>query len=63
MEKLQDKLRYLAIVLLCLLNLGFGLRAGQSLMAFAGAAGLVYVATAIIGRRARPAEAIETPVS
>ena len=63
MGNLQDKLRYLTIVLLCLLNLGFGLRGGQPLMAFAGAVGLVYVGTAVMGRRAGTARAIETSAS
>jgi hypothetical protein len=63
MVKLQDKLRYLTIVVLCFLNLGFGLRGGQTLMAFAGAVGLVYVGAAVMGRRARTANAIETPSS
>ncbi len=46
MEKFRDKLRYIAIVLLCLINLGFGLLAAQPPMVLGGTVGLVYVATA-----------------
>jgi hypothetical protein len=46
MEKHRDKLRYASIVLLCLLNLGFGISVVHPPMVLGGAIGLIYVATA-----------------
>jgi hypothetical protein len=63
MEKHQDKLRTLVIILLCGLNIGFGLRGAQLPMVVAGAIGLVYVAVVGLGSRARPGRAIEAPLS
>jgi hypothetical protein len=63
MEKYQEHLRQLAIILLCGLNIGFGLRGGQMPMVLAGAVGLVYVAAITVGSRARPNGAIESPLS
>jgi hypothetical protein len=63
MEKHQDKLRHLAIILLCGLNIGFGLRGWQIPMVLAGAIGLVYVAAMTMTSRARPGGVIESPLS
>jgi hypothetical protein len=63
METHQDKLRHLTIILLCGLNIGFGLRGGQLPMVVAGAIGLVYVAGMVLDSRARPSRAIEAPLS
>ena len=63
MGNLQDKLRYSTIVLLCFLNLGFGIRNGQSLMAFAGAVGLLYVATTVMSGRLRTTKAMDAQLS
>jgi iron(II)-dependent oxidoreductase len=49
MEKHQHKLRLATIVLLCVLNIGFGLYAGQMPMLISGAVGMVYAATAAKG--------------
>jgi hypothetical protein len=63
MEKHQDKLRQLTIILLCGLNIGFGLRGAQVPMVVAGAIGLVYVAVTALRGRAGPSGAIEAPLS
>jgi hypothetical protein len=63
MEKHQDKLRQLSIILLCGLNIGFGLRGGQVPMVVAGAIGLVYVAAMVLRGGTRTAEAIESSLS
>jgi hypothetical protein len=63
MENHQDKLRHLTIILLCGLNIGFGLRGAQMPMVLAGAVGLVYVAAMTLGSRARPSGAIQVPLS
>jgi hypothetical protein len=46
MEQYQDKLRLVAIALLCFINLGFGLYSGQLPMLVGGAAGMVYTSGA-----------------
>ena len=57
MEKHQDKLRLAAIVLLCLINIGFGLYARQMPMLIGGTAGVVYAAVVAVRRNhfAKPA--------
>ena len=61
MGKHIDKLRYASIVLLCLVNLGFGLSAAQVPMMLGGYAGLVYVATAVTKGSGPAAVAVELP--
>jgi hypothetical protein len=63
MQKHQENLRQLSIILLCGLNIGFGLRGGQMPMVLAGAVGLVYVAAMTLGSRARPGRVIEAPLT
>jgi len=63
MENYQDKLRLAAIFILCLLNIGFGLHAGQSPMLLGGVIGLGYVATVATTGRTRPHKTISTPES
>jgi len=63
MEKHRNKLRLAAIVLLCFLNLGFGLHAGQAPMLLSGTIGLVYAATAAVKGRAPAASAVPSPLS
>lgn len=46
MEKHQRKLRLASVVLLCFLNIGFGLYAWQMPMLISGAAGMAYAAAA-----------------
>ncbi|MGO9111802.1 MAG: formylglycine-generating enzyme family protein [Thermoguttaceae bacterium] len=59
MEKYQDKLRLAAIVLLCLLHIGFGIYARQVPLLACGATGMVYAAAATMGlyHSAKPVEA------
>jgi hypothetical protein len=63
MEKYQEHLRQLAIILLCGLNIGFGLRGAQMPMVLAGAIGLVYVAAMTVRGHAGPGGALEAPLS
>ncbi len=51
MEKYQDKLRLATIVLLCLVQMGFGLYARQTPLLICGAAGMAYAAVATTMRR------------
>ena len=49
MEKHRNKLRLATIVILCLLNIGFGLYAWQMPMLIGGVAGMAYAALAATG--------------
>ena len=49
MEKHRSKLRIVSIVLACLINMGFGLYAGQTPMLLCGALGMIYAGSAAKG--------------
>ncbi len=63
MEKHQDKIRLATIVLLCLLNIGFGLYAWQMPMLIVGAAGMVYAAVATTRGLHHSVKPVEAPLT